>query len=79
MSITNSFAIGITKQISTAALENTDSLKKIIHSEHQNTAVMGTLSVMHKCLIYYIPYLRRGLHFTQTTFINMFGAYCDHQ
>jgi hypothetical protein len=53
----NNFFMGITNQVSVTVLENLVSLKKIVHVTYQNPAVMGTLSLMHKCLFYYIPYI----------------------
>jgi len=68
-SIINNFVTGITNQIPVTELENLESLKKIVHVKYRNPAVMGTLTLMHKCIYYYIPYVRRCLSFRQRTFM----------
>jgi len=68
--------MGITNQVSVTLLGNLASLKKFVHVKYRNPAVMGTLSLTHKCVYYCILYIRKGLHFTQHTFMYiMFGTY----
>lgn len=64
--IINNFIMGKTNPVT--VLEILASLNKIVHVKYQNPAVMGNLSLMHKCLYYNIPYIRRCLHCMQHTF-----------
>jgi len=56
-SVINNFVMEITTQVSVTVLENLASIKKIVHVKYQIPAVIGTLSLIHKCLYYYIPYI----------------------